>query len=153
MRYARRALAEYGTVVRASSVYETAPMYDEDQPRFVNAALLLRSERPGEQLLRVLQQIEADYGRIREQARRYGPRAIDLDIVCGTYLTQPVVVASPELQIPHPRMHERAFVLVPLAEIVTQWRHPLRGETLESLRESAGEDDSLRVVYRPEEWA
>lgn len=128
-------------------------MYDEEQPRFHNAVVWLRSTLNGGELLQGLQRVEAEFGRVRESARRYGPRAIDLDIVAGSNQTEGVVVESPGLQIPHPRMHERAFVLVPLAEIVSQWRHPVLDRTLDELLQDAGQDNSLRVVFQSEEWA
>lgn len=153
LKQARRALEDLGHVAEASAVFETAPMYDEEQPRFYNAAVLLQSDLRSEELLKALQRIESEYGRVRESDRRYGPRAIDLDIIAGTHNGDNVVVDSPGLRIPHARMHERAFVLVPLDEIVSQWRHPVLGETLEALLENAGQDDSFRIVCRSEEWA
>lgn len=153
LRTARRALQAYGVVHAASPIYETAPMYDTDQARFSNAVLELHSAYEGPALLQELQKIERELGRARDAMRRYGPRAIDLDIVGGMHGDEAVTITREELQIPHPRMHERAFVLVPLASIVSQWRHPLRDESLQTLLERAGNDDSLRQVCAPEDWA
>lgn len=150
---ARRALSAYGTVIAASPIYETAPMYDEDQPRFYNAVLELQSAWDGPALLEHMQKIELEYGRTRSSARRYGPRAIDLDIVAGRNAMGEVTLDHPDLEIPHPRMHERAFVLVPMAAIVSQWRHPILLLTLEELLQRANLDDSLRIVCTPEQWA
>lgn len=150
---ARRAIDTFAPVVRASSIFESAPMYDEDQPRFYNALLVAQSDLDGPAMLQRLQQVESAYGRVREHRRRYGPRAIDLDIVAGRADGDNVLVDVPGLHIPHPRMHERAFVLVPLAEVVSQWQHPVLGQSLDALLENAGHDDSLRVRFRSEEWA
>lgn len=150
---ARRAIHAFATVVRASSIYESAPMYDHAQPRFYNAVVVVQTELNGPELLEKLQQVETQYGRVRQNARRYGPRAIDLDIVAGRCQGRDVTVDVPGLHIPHPRMHERSFVLAPLAEVVTQWQHPALGQSLDTLLENAGRDDSLRVMYRSEEWA
>lgn len=150
---ARRAIRAYGAVEAASPVYETAPMYDTDQARFVNAVLQLRSTLDGPTLLQGLQHVERSFGRERDAGRRYGPRTIDLDIVGGSCDGAPVIEDQQALQVPHPRMHERAFVLVPLSSIVPQWQHPVRDESLQSMLKRAGIDDSLRIVCEPENWA
>lgn len=153
LRAARKELAALGEITAASAIYETAPMYDEDQPRFYNAVIQLETPLDGPTLLQRMQQIEAQNGRIRSTDRRYGPRAIDLDIVAGYEGETHTVLITPTLAIPHPRMHERVFVLVPMRDIVAQWRHPQLGETLEDLIQKAGVDDSLRMVVESEQWA
>ncbi len=104
-------MAERGIVVkRASSVWETSPI-PADQPPFLNAAVEVETCLDPLPLLRVLQQIETDLG--RRPTRRWGPRPIDLDIL----FYDDLVVATPELVIPHPEAADRRFVLVPLSEI------------------------------------
>jgi len=98
-------------VVRVSGAYETAPVGYEDQPSFLNMALSLRTELEPVELLRRLLSIEQEMGRVREF--RWGPRNIDLDLL----LYGDTEMDTPELTLPHPRMGERAFVLVPLNEI------------------------------------
>jgi len=98
-------------VERVSSLYETEPAYVLDQPRFLNAALRGRTALDPSELLALLKRIERDLG--RAPAARYGPRVIDLDIL----LYGEQAIANEALTIPHPRMAERPFVLVPLAEI------------------------------------
>jgi 2-amino-4-hydroxy-6-hydroxymethyldihydropteridine diphosphokinase len=98
-------------VDRMSAVYETEPAYVIDQPRFLNMVLRGRTALEPASLLAVLKQIERDLG--RAIGPRFGPRLIDLDIL----LYDDLVIATAELTIPHPRMAERPFVLVPLAEI------------------------------------
>ncbi|WP_224784923.1 2-amino-4-hydroxy-6-hydroxymethyldihydropteridine diphosphokinase [Marinihelvus fidelis] len=109
-------------LVRSSPVYETEPWGDTDQPAFLNAVAELAVSGTAEQLLESLQAIEADLGRVRGE-RRWGPRPIDLDIlVFGDQ-----AIDTPDLVVPHPRLPERAFVLVPLADIAPGLRVPGRG--------------------------
>jgi 2-amino-4-hydroxy-6-hydroxymethyldihydropteridine diphosphokinase len=99
------------TIERVSSLYETEPAYVLDQPRFLNAALRGRTRLAPAELLAFLKEIERDLG--RQTGLRFGPRLIDLDIL----LYDDLALVSDALTIPHPRMAERPFVLVPLAEI------------------------------------
>lgn len=94
-----------------SSVYRTAPWGKLDQPDFLNMAVLLRTDMPAEALLDTCLAIERESG--RERRERWGPRTLDIDVL--TYGTE--AIDRPGLQVPHPRIAERAFVLVPLAEI------------------------------------
>jgi 2-amino-4-hydroxy-6-hydroxymethyldihydropteridine diphosphokinase len=105
------ALRRIGTVVKRSRLYRSQPWGKTDQPEFVNAAVLLETDRTPRELLSALQSIETALG--RKPRERWGAREIDLDIL--TYDDE--TVEEPGLHIPHPHMHERAFVLVPLAEI------------------------------------
>jgi 2-amino-4-hydroxy-6-hydroxymethyldihydropteridine diphosphokinase len=104
-------LGETGTVLARSALYRTAPWGVTDQPPFVNAAALVDTALQPHALLAALKRIERDEGRVA--TFRWGPRALDLDILAygDTRLT------APDLTIPHARLHERAFALVPLAEI------------------------------------
>lgn len=110
------ALAALGEVVARSALYRTAPWGDLDQPDFVNAAVLLETARGPHDLLRALQALEREFGRV--PSRRYGPRAIDLDILAYG----DVALHDERLELPHPRLRERAFALVPLAEIDGRYR-------------------------------
>lgn len=105
------ALGRLGTVVRKSSLYRSKPWGLRDQPDFINAAALLDTQLEARALLAALQEIEREFGRI--SGPRWGPRALDLDIL--TY--DGGEIDEPALVIPHPLMRERAFVLVPLTEI------------------------------------
>jgi 2-amino-4-hydroxy-6-hydroxymethyldihydropteridine diphosphokinase len=105
-------------VVRASSIYETAPRDVEDQPWFLNQVIECEADLFPRQLIGRLQKIEREMGRKRRIAK--GPREIDLDIL----FFGEAVVKAPELEIPHPRLAERRFVLEPLAELVPDKRHP-----------------------------
>lgn len=105
-------LEKRGIVIDAlSSVYETEPQGVVDQPWFLNMAARIKTDLSPHSLLEVILDIEAQMGRVRLE--RWGPRIIDLDIL----LYEKVVLKVPDLQIPHPRLTERAFVLIPLLEI------------------------------------
>ena len=117
-------LAENGDVhVEAvSSLRETDPVGYEEQPRFLNGAAALQTELGPDALLERLQEVEQHLGRDRS-GPRFGPRTIDLDLL----LYGSVEIDEPGLQIPHPRLHERRFVLEPLAELDDRLEVPGRG--------------------------
>ena len=111
LRAAKARLAEYGSVGAVSSLYRTPPWGVEDQPPFVNAALALETALDPDALLAALKALERDLGRVA--GYRWGPRAIDVDILAFDGVRRD----DAALTIPHARLYERAFVLVPLAEI------------------------------------
>jgi len=123
-------LNRYGRVVRTSSLYETKPWGVKNQPDFINAAALLETALTPRELLGELKKLEAELG--REQTYRWGPRVVDFDILAYDDCT----IDEPDLVVPHPRMHERAFVLVPLAEIDPNY---------ESARDALSEEDRATV--------
>lgn len=124
-------------VSRVSTFYRNPPLGPANQPWYVNAVARVRTRLGPEELLRLLQRIETDMG--RERGERWGPRAIDLDLL----LYNGEVIFTPDLVVPHPEMHQRAFVLAPLAEIAPLAWHPV-------LHKSAGD---LLAELDPEERA
>jgi 2-amino-4-hydroxy-6-hydroxymethyldihydropteridine diphosphokinase len=96
-----------------SSDYSTPPWGDEQQASFINACIEIETSLDPHALLFTLQKVEAKFGRERARERRFGPRTLDLDLLAY----DDVILQKPELTLPHPRLFERAFVLVPLAEI------------------------------------
>ena len=141
--HVRSALAEldelpHTRVVRQSSLYRSAPMGYAAQPEFVNAVAQLETGLPAERLLAELQQIEARHGRRRSFAN--APRTLDLDVL----LYGDAVLDLPALKIPHPRMHERAFVLAPLLDIAPDLSLPQHGP-IRSLLASCSEQKIERI--------
>jgi len=124
-------------LVRRSGLYRSAPVGHEAQPDFVNAVAQLETGLAPPRLLAALQQIELHH--LRERPFRGAPRTLDLDLL----LYEDAVIASPSLTLPHPRMHERAFVLLPLAEIAPGATVPGRGTAAQLLRGCEAQDVEL----------
>lgn len=114
------------TLQAQSSWYQTEPV-GPPQPDYLNGCALLDVQITPEELLETLLTIEAQFGRIRQE--RNGPRTLDLDLL----LFDNLILNMPNLQVPHPRMRERAFVLVPLAEIAPNWIEPVSGKAIAQL--------------------
>jgi 2-amino-4-hydroxy-6-hydroxymethyldihydropteridine diphosphokinase len=127
LRAAVRALPPMLQVTALSPVYETPPWGYADQPAFLNMALAGETESDPLRLIVFLKDLEVELG--REKTFRNGPRLIDLDIL----FFDDLLVDEPGLVIPHPRLHERAFVLVPLNDITSDLIHPVLGRTLRDL--------------------
>lgn len=121
------------TPLQRSHLYDTSPMYLEDQPRFLNGVVKLTTNLEPELLLSALLNIETQLGRVR--AERNGPRVIDLDLL----LWDDVCCEGERLTLPHPRLAERPFVLCPLAELAPELVHPRLGRRMDDLwRELSG---------------
>ena len=126
----RAALASLGargvTVERQSGFYQSEAWPNPADPPFVNAVASVRTTLKPMDLLRVLHEVEAEFG--RKRGARNAPRTLDLDLIDYDHRIEH---GDPEL--PHPRMEDRAFVLVPLREIAPEWRHPETGQTVDEL--------------------
>ena len=140
LRRALAALSALGTVTAVSSPYETEPVEFTKQPWFLNCAAALETELMPKQMLTGVLTLEREMGRRRTQPK--GPRIIDIDIL----LFGNSVVDTPQLTIPHPAMHERRFVLDPLAEIAPEVRHPVLRRTIRELRDALPPGAAARRV-------
>lgn len=139
LRAALAGLAPAYQIERVSSIYETAPQLVVEQPFYHNLVCMGRTPLSPQELLRFLQTLEQHLG--RTPTYRYGPREIDLDLL----LYGDQIITTPELTIPHPRMAERAFVLVPLAEIVPQLHHPVLQRTMRDLAAAVADQGVHRL--------
>lgn len=115
------------TVTGCSPVYRSAPVGYTDQPDFVNAVCELQTSLSATDMLKQLQKIEQHQGRVRESGQRYGPRTLDLDLL----LYGQQQINEPGLIVPHPRLHQRAFVLYPLSDLEPDLQIPGHGSLAE----------------------
>ena len=145
-------LASLGSIAARSSVYSTAPVGLADQPRFLNAVIALETTLTPFELLGAVLLIERDFGRDRTASVPNGPRTLDLDIL----LYDDLVLSEAGLEIPHPRLAQRAFVLVPLNEVAPNFRDPRSGRTvaqlLAALAPNAAEPASSVVPVESTLW-
>lgn len=132
-------------VVAVSKIYETDPVGPPPQGPYLNAVVCISTGLTPEALLDRLQQIESERGR-RRSAERNNPRTLDLDLL----LFGDARIDLPGLIVPHPRLHERAFVLEPLRDVAANWRHPVLGEAIEVLARRAR--DRVRVRRLEGSW-
>jgi 2-amino-4-hydroxy-6-hydroxymethyldihydropteridine diphosphokinase len=128
-------------VISASKVYETPPWGYVDQPMFLNQVLQVQTNLPPFDLLTHLKKTEHQMGRV--ETFRNGPRLIDIDIL----FYGDMVVNAPQLTLPHPRLHQRAFVLVPLADLAPNLVHPVIGKTVQQMLQAV--DRSGIIPYLP----
>jgi 2-amino-4-hydroxy-6-hydroxymethyldihydropteridine diphosphokinase len=137
-----------GRVVCRSSLYSTEPVGFAEQPRFVNAVVELETELEPRELLRGLLALELEFGRDRSAGIANGPRTLDLDIL----LFGGLEIHEPDLEVPHPRLAERAFVLAPLNEIAPEVIDPRSGGTVARLLASLvkGRENESDAVVRVE---
>ncbi len=139
LRDAQIRLGTAGRIAKVSSFYETEPMDFTEQPWFLNCAVEFENNESPQQLMATILRIEREMGRRRVEKK--GPRLIDIDIL----LFGDETISSPELTIPHPAMHQRRFVLEPLAEIASEAVHPVLKKTI---RELLDELPPGQVVHR-----
>lgn len=130
-RWARMRLQEHFLLEASSDLYATAAIGGPEQPDYLNAVLRMNGGQNGAEVLRVLQQIEAEAG--RERLIRWGPRNLDLDLI----LFESEIFESEFLTLPHPRAWERAFVLAPLADLDPELSHPVSQITVKAALKTA----------------
>ena len=135
-----RSAIEHLRVLRASPIYETEPVDYTDQPWFLNLVVEIETDLAPLELLAATSRIEQELGRVRTVAK--GPRTIDIDIL----LYGDEVIDQPGLQIPHPRMAERRFVLAPLADLAPDLRHPIMHQTIREML-AAAPPETIRLLH------
>lgn len=139
---ARRMIAsQCGSVVRTSSVYETAAWGFQSEQSFLNQVVCVQTNDSPHQLLEKLMGIETDQGRFRDTADGYTSRTLDIDIL---FYNQQIVL-DPQLTIPHPKLHLRKFVLVPLCEIAPDLVHPQFQQTMQQLLQRLNDPLSVEL--------
>lgn len=149
----RTAVARLGPVVRVvSGVYETPPWGDTDQPAYLNAVLLAEDPAAGARdWLDRARDAEQAAGRVRDPQRRFGPRTLDVDVVAvWDDAGEPVFSDDPELTLPHPRAHQRAFVLRPWIDIQPYGQLPGHGWLTDLLAAEPLAGDTLELRARPD---
>ncbi|WP_037311147.1 2-amino-4-hydroxy-6-hydroxymethyldihydropteridine diphosphokinase [Ruegeria halocynthiae] len=161
LRKALDAISRQGVVIRAVSRFFETPCFPAGAgPDYVNAAALVETEKSPAELLRVLHDVEHEYG--RERVQRWGMRTLDLDLLCYDDLVLPDRAgfdhwralpvedqkhqAPDQLILPHPRLQDRAFVLVPMVDVAPDWRHPVLGRTVAEMLGDLPADDIAAVT-------
>jgi 2-amino-4-hydroxy-6-hydroxymethyldihydropteridine diphosphokinase len=140
LRAAIAGLAEFGKVLEVSSFYETEPVGISGQPWFLNCVVKFETERMPRQLISAILNLEQGMGRQRKQGKT--PRTIDIDIL----FFGSSIIEIPSLTVPHPRLHERRFVLEPLTEIAPDVRHPVFKRTARELRDSLPPGQTIKKL-------
>lgn len=136
--FAKREITEaFQTTITSAQCYETPPWGEENQSNFLNTAVALEVDLPIYSILAKLQQIENNLGKVK--IKKWGPRSIDLDILF--YGSE--IISDPLLNVPHPHLHTRAFVLAPLVDILPEFIHPTLGLSITELLSQIPNDTNL----------
>lgn len=130
---------EIGEIVSVSTLYQTSPWGNIDQPDYLNQVWQIRTVMDPFDLMRKLLELEKRAN--RERIQRWGARTLDLDLLFyGDY-----IVRTEELELPHPRLHLRNFVLIPMEEIAPDWIHPVFQKTIAELRQESRDEEKVAV--------
>lgn len=141
LKHALLYLKQKNQILHISSVYETAPWGNADQGKFLNQIVELASDFKPAELLVFIKEGESEMGR-EPSDMLYQPRVIDIDILFYEH----IIITSQTLMIPHPLVHERRFILIPMVEIAEKYVHPVLGRTMKELLDRC--DDNLEVKRR-----
>ena len=138
----KRTQQSMGVIVKASSIYESAPWGFEHENKFLNKVVVINTSDSPRAILQSIQNIETNMGRVRNNSGTYSGRTIDIDIL----FYDDLVMDEEDLKIPHPLLHERRFTLKPLVEIAPDFKHPVLHKTMQQLiDECSDEQDAVRV--------
>lgn len=132
-----------GPILSQSSLYQTAAWGFTQQPDFINQVIRIQTTLPPQKLLDVLLTIELIHGREREI--HWGPRTLDLDLLFYNDL----ILNEENLTIPHPRIAERRFILIPMQEIAAEWEHPVFKKTIQELAETCMDESQVQKIECP----
>ncbi|MCU0431739.1 MAG: 2-amino-4-hydroxy-6-hydroxymethyldihydropteridine diphosphokinase [Cytophagaceae bacterium] len=135
--------SEIGPILKISSIWETAAWGLSEQASFLNQALIVKTSLQPAQALEAMLQIEKKAGRIRKQ--HWGPRCLDIDML----LVNDMCIHSPDLQVPHPYLHARRFVLVSLVEMISEWKHPELWKTMDELLQECPDSSACKMWINP----
>ena len=142
IRKAINLIEEKCKILKASPLFETEPMYYKNQDRFLNCATKIETELKPQELLAFLLSVEKKFGRVR--TIKNGPRTVDLDIL----FYGGEIIKSNNLIIPHPRLHERLFVLEPLKEICPDFVHPVLRKSISELYSAAHDSEPVKIIHK-----
>ncbi len=132
-----------GTILQKSSLYQTAAWGLTDQADFINQVILVESALSPQAILAEIQGIEQAFG--RERIVNWGPRTLDLDIL---FIDQ-IILNTSDLQIPHPHIADRQFILIPLLEIAPQLMHPVLHKSIQELHEASSDESEVSLIPNP----
>jgi len=131
-----------GSVSKLSGYYESEPWGFESEQSFINQVIEIDCSIPATEVIKITQSIEREFGRVKKSGKGYSSRPIDIDILFFDNL----IIDSVEVTIPHPRLHERMFTLLPLSEKWTDFMHPTKNKTIKQLLDECSDDGWVKKI-------